>query len=210
MAVPRSGPPPRGQCRGGVAGSSKYHVPGYLWPCLHPELLSAQWQVLGFKASVVIVWPVSPCSLGAHHAHWVQPTLLLTQVLGSDAGKGLRNYVASEQGRQKRLWHRRGRQLNTCHRDETRTAYILQAVESAWEGVDRRKTTDAKDPPVAEDPNGVIATVEPISGPSSHLENAEEEEVCVWINVFLCFSCSFQETSPFLVSALREKVCFWN
>ncbi|XP_072579289.1 activating signal cointegrator 1 complex subunit 2 isoform X7 [Vulpes vulpes] len=60
--------------------------------------------------------------------------------------------------------------------DETRTAYILQAVESAWEGVDRRKTTDAKDPPVAEDPNGVIATVEPISGPSSHLENAEEEE----------------------------------
>ncbi|XP_025841698.1 activating signal cointegrator 1 complex subunit 2 isoform X5 [Vulpes vulpes] len=61
--------------------------------------------------------------------------------------------------------------------DETRTAYILQAVESAWEGVDRRKTTDAKDPPVAEDPNGVIATVEPISGPSSHLENAEEEEL---------------------------------
>uniref|UniRef100_A0A8C0TI74 CUE domain-containing protein n=1 Tax=Canis lupus familiaris TaxID=9615 RepID=A0A8C0TI74_CANLF len=60
--------------------------------------------------------------------------------------------------------------------DETRTAYILQAVESAWEGVDRRKTTDAKDPPVAEDPNGVIATVEPISGLSSHLENAEEEE----------------------------------
>ncbi|XP_058546759.1 activating signal cointegrator 1 complex subunit 2 isoform X2 [Neofelis nebulosa] len=60
--------------------------------------------------------------------------------------------------------------------DETRTAYILQAVESAWEGVDRRKPTDAKDPPVAEDPNGVIAMVEPVSGPFSHLENSEEEE----------------------------------
>ncbi|XP_066116270.1 activating signal cointegrator 1 complex subunit 2 isoform X1 [Saccopteryx bilineata] len=60
--------------------------------------------------------------------------------------------------------------------DETRTAYILQAVESAWEGVDRRKATDAKDPPVAKDLNGVVATVEPISGPSSHMENSEEEE----------------------------------
>ncbi|XP_025789184.1 activating signal cointegrator 1 complex subunit 2 isoform X1 [Puma concolor] len=60
--------------------------------------------------------------------------------------------------------------------DETRTAYILQAVESAWEGVDRRKATDAKDPLVAEDPNGVIAMVEPVSGPFSHLENSEEEE----------------------------------
>ncbi|XP_019282165.2 activating signal cointegrator 1 complex subunit 2 isoform X3 [Panthera pardus] len=60
--------------------------------------------------------------------------------------------------------------------DETRTAYILQAVESAWEGVDRRKATDAKDPPVAEDPNGVIAMVEPVSGPFSHLENSEEGE----------------------------------
>uniref|UniRef100_A0ABI7XTI0 CUE domain-containing protein n=1 Tax=Felis catus TaxID=9685 RepID=A0ABI7XTI0_FELCA len=60
--------------------------------------------------------------------------------------------------------------------DETRTAYILQAVESAWEGVDRQKATDAKDPPVAADPNGVIAMVEPVSGPFSHLENSEEEE----------------------------------
>uniref|UniRef100_A0A673TQ26 Activating signal cointegrator 1 complex subunit 2 n=1 Tax=Suricata suricatta TaxID=37032 RepID=A0A673TQ26_SURSU len=59
--------------------------------------------------------------------------------------------------------------------DETRTAYILQAVESAWEGVDRRKATDAKDPPVAEDPSGVTVMVEPVSGPSSHLENSEEE-----------------------------------
>lgn len=61
--------------------------------------------------------------------------------------------------------------------DETRTAYILQAVESAWEGVDRRKPTDAKEPPVAKDLNGVVATVEPVSGPSSHLENLEEERL---------------------------------
>ncbi|KAM8819403.1 activating signal cointegrator 1 complex subunit 2 isoform 2-T2 [Rhynchonycteris naso] len=60
--------------------------------------------------------------------------------------------------------------------DETRTTYILQAVESAWEGVDRQKASDAKDPPVAEDLNGVIATVEPVSGPSSRMENSEEEE----------------------------------
>ncbi|XP_032165188.1 activating signal cointegrator 1 complex subunit 2 isoform X6 [Mustela erminea] len=60
--------------------------------------------------------------------------------------------------------------------DETRTAYILQAVEGAWEGVDRRKATDAKDPPAAEDPNGVIALAEPIGGPSSRLENSEEDE----------------------------------
>nr|XP_045743308.1 activating signal cointegrator 1 complex subunit 2 isoform X3 [Mirounga angustirostris] len=61
--------------------------------------------------------------------------------------------------------------------DETRTAYILQAVESAWEGVDRRKATDAKDPPVAEDPNGVTVLAEPVGGPSSHPENSEEEEL---------------------------------
>nr|KAF6463998.1 activating signal cointegrator 1 complex subunit 2 [Rousettus aegyptiacus] len=60
--------------------------------------------------------------------------------------------------------------------DETRTAYILQAIESAWEGVDRQKATDAKDPPVAEDFNGVVATAEPVSGLSSHPENSEEEE----------------------------------
>ncbi|XP_045880944.1 activating signal cointegrator 1 complex subunit 2 isoform X8 [Meles meles] len=60
--------------------------------------------------------------------------------------------------------------------DETRTAYILQAVEGAWEGVDRQKATDAKDPPAAEDPNGVIALGEPIGGPSSRPENSEEDE----------------------------------
>ncbi|XP_070256360.1 activating signal cointegrator 1 complex subunit 2 isoform X2 [Myotis yumanensis] len=60
--------------------------------------------------------------------------------------------------------------------DETRAAYILQAVESAWEGVDRRKPTDVKDPPVAEDLNGVGAAAGPVSGPASHPENSEEEE----------------------------------
>ncbi|XP_014409665.2 activating signal cointegrator 1 complex subunit 2 isoform X5 [Camelus ferus] len=59
--------------------------------------------------------------------------------------------------------------------DETRTAYILQAVESAWEGVDRRKATDAKDSPAAENPNGVMEMAEPAGGMSS-LPNSEEEE----------------------------------
>lgn len=67
-------------------------------------------------------------------------------------------------------------QASSALLDETRTAYILQAIESAWEGVDRRKATDAKDPPVAEDFNGVVATAEPVSGLSSHPENSEEEE----------------------------------
>lgn len=60
--------------------------------------------------------------------------------------------------------------------DETRTAYILQAVESAWEGADRRKATGAKDPPVAENLNGVVATAEPVSGLASHPENSEQVE----------------------------------
>ncbi|XP_066871264.1 activating signal cointegrator 1 complex subunit 2 isoform X9 [Kogia breviceps] len=60
--------------------------------------------------------------------------------------------------------------------DETRTAYILQAVESAWEGVDRRKATNAKDPPVAENPNGVVEAAEAVSRPSSLPQNLEEEE----------------------------------
>ncbi|XP_031548476.1 activating signal cointegrator 1 complex subunit 2 isoform X6 [Vicugna pacos] len=59
--------------------------------------------------------------------------------------------------------------------DETRTAYILQAVESAWEGVDRRKATDAKDSPAAKNPNGVMEMAEPAGGTSS-LPNSEEEE----------------------------------
>ncbi|XP_068419911.1 activating signal cointegrator 1 complex subunit 2 isoform X3 [Eschrichtius robustus] len=60
--------------------------------------------------------------------------------------------------------------------DETRTAYILQAVESAWEGVDRRKATNAKDPPVAENPNRVVEAAEAVSRPSSLPQNLEEEE----------------------------------
>ncbi|XP_062941351.1 activating signal cointegrator 1 complex subunit 2 isoform X1 [Cynocephalus volans] len=64
--------------------------------------------------------------------------------------------------------------------DETRTAYILQAVESAWEGVDRQKATDAKDPSVAgdpiRDPNGLTMNAEPVSQMSSYPENSEEEE----------------------------------
>uniref|UniRef100_A0A8C5ZTB1 Activating signal cointegrator 1 complex subunit 2 n=1 Tax=Marmota marmota marmota TaxID=9994 RepID=A0A8C5ZTB1_MARMA len=64
--------------------------------------------------------------------------------------------------------------------DETRTAYILQAVESAWEGVDRRKAMNTKDPSVAEDPNGdsngVTVTAEAISQTPSHPENSEEAE----------------------------------
>lgn len=64
--------------------------------------------------------------------------------------------------------------------DETRTAYILQAVESAWEGVDRRKGTDAKAPLGAEDrhgePNGVAVSAKPASQTSLQLENSEDEE----------------------------------
>ncbi|XP_058137605.1 activating signal cointegrator 1 complex subunit 2 isoform X2 [Dasypus novemcinctus] len=58
--------------------------------------------------------------------------------------------------------------------DETRTTYILQAVESAWEGVDRQKATDAKeDPPVAESPRGVTALTALGHQSSSHLEEEE-------------------------------------
>ncbi|XP_029880289.1 activating signal cointegrator 1 complex subunit 2 isoform X4 [Aquila chrysaetos chrysaetos] len=44
--------------------------------------------------------------------------------------------------------------------DETRTAYILQAVESAWEGVDRRKAQVVKDPTPLAASNGASAIVE--------------------------------------------------
>ncbi|XP_032771999.1 activating signal cointegrator 1 complex subunit 2 [Rattus rattus] len=65
--------------------------------------------------------------------------------------------------------------------DETRTAYILQAVESAWEGVDRQKIKDIKDPSRAKDSNnGVTMTAEPVGEmPSSQLENSEEDEECM-------------------------------
>ncbi|KAM6318124.1 activating signal cointegrator 1 complex subunit 2 isoform 2-T2 [Podargus strigoides] len=44
--------------------------------------------------------------------------------------------------------------------DETRTAYILQAVESAWEGIDRKKAQVIKDPTAAAASNGASAIVE--------------------------------------------------
>ncbi|XP_049660069.1 activating signal cointegrator 1 complex subunit 2 isoform X1 [Accipiter gentilis] len=44
--------------------------------------------------------------------------------------------------------------------DETRTAYILQAVESAWEGVDKRKAQVVKDPTPLAASNGASAIVE--------------------------------------------------
>ncbi|XP_014797190.1 PREDICTED: activating signal cointegrator 1 complex subunit 2 [Calidris pugnax] len=44
--------------------------------------------------------------------------------------------------------------------DETRTAYILQAVESAWEGVDRKKAQIVRDPTLPATPNGASAVEE--------------------------------------------------
>ncbi|KAM9219162.1 activating signal cointegrator 1 complex subunit 2 isoform 1-T2 [Leptosomus discolor] len=44
--------------------------------------------------------------------------------------------------------------------DETRTAYILQAVESAWEGVDRKKAQVVKDPTPPAASNGASALAE--------------------------------------------------
>ncbi|PKK18434.1 activating signal cointegrator 1 complex subunit 2 [Columba livia] len=44
--------------------------------------------------------------------------------------------------------------------DETRTSYILHAVESAWEGVDRKKAQVVKDPAPPAASNGASAIVE--------------------------------------------------
>lgn len=64
--------------------------------------------------------------------------------------------------------------------DETRTAYILQAVESAWEGVDRQKIKNIKDPSRAKDSNNeVTMTAEPVGEMPSQLENLEEDEECM-------------------------------
>ncbi|XP_042141640.1 activating signal cointegrator 1 complex subunit 2 isoform X1 [Peromyscus maniculatus bairdii] len=64
--------------------------------------------------------------------------------------------------------------------DETRTAYILQAVEGAWEGVDRQKIKDIKDPSGAKDSNNeVTMTAKPVSEMPSQLENSEEDEECM-------------------------------
>ena len=55
-------------------------------------------------------------------------------------------------------------------------------MESAWEGVDRQKIKDTKEPSQAKDPNnGVTTAVKPVSERPSQLENSEEdEEVCIW------------------------------
>lgn len=53
-------------------------------------------------------------------------------------------------------------------------------MESAWEGVDRQKVKDIKDPLAAKDPNNeVTVTSEPVSEMPSQLENSEDEEVCI-------------------------------
>ncbi|XP_051489934.1 activating signal cointegrator 1 complex subunit 2 isoform X1 [Apus apus] len=52
--------------------------------------------------------------------------------------------------------------------DETRTAYILQAVESAWEGANRKKTQVFQDPAPPAASNGASAIVE------SNAEDVEE------------------------------------
>lgn len=81
--------------------------------------------------------------------------------------------------------------------------------------MDRRKATDAKDPPVAEDFNGVMAPAEPVSGLSSHPENSEEEEVCVWSGAFLllqpllaCLRDRAAGTLPSLILLSGKKMCF--
>lgn len=55
-------------------------------------------------------------------------------------------------------------------------------MEGAWEGVDRQKIKDIKDPSGAKDSNNeVTMTAKPVSEMPSQLENSEEdEEVCIW------------------------------
>ncbi|XP_074150526.1 activating signal cointegrator 1 complex subunit 2 [Sminthopsis crassicaudata] len=62
--------------------------------------------------------------------------------------------------------------------DETRTTYILQAVEGAWEGVDRRKAAMVKDSPPSKAPEQPAG---PEPGPGAaptRLKTEEEEEEC--------------------------------
>lgn len=61
--------------------------------------------------------------------------------------------------------------MQSC-RDDTRTAYILQAVESAWEGVERRKTPVIKSPPPPMVPDGASAMVENAPKDSEGLDGA--------------------------------------
>lgn len=52
-------------------------------------------------------------------------------------------------------------------------------MESAWEGVDRQKIKDSKDPSRAKDPNDEVTVMsEPVSEMPTQLENSEDEEVC--------------------------------
>ncbi|XP_078010531.1 LOW QUALITY PROTEIN: activating signal cointegrator 1 complex subunit 2 [Phascolarctos cinereus] len=59
--------------------------------------------------------------------------------------------------------------------DETRTAYILQAVESAWEGVDRTRASAIRDSPPSQAPERPPA---PELGPGAAPGRLEEEEEC--------------------------------
>ncbi|XP_060048840.1 activating signal cointegrator 1 complex subunit 2 isoform X2 [Erinaceus europaeus] len=62
-------------------------------------------------------------------------------------------------------------------RDEMRAAYILQAVESSWEGVDRRKALQATAPPAAQEPEGAVGTEEePAGATSAPVWKPEEEQ----------------------------------
>ncbi|XP_051829044.1 activating signal cointegrator 1 complex subunit 2 [Antechinus flavipes] len=60
--------------------------------------------------------------------------------------------------------------------DETRTAYILQAVEGAWEGVDRRKAAVVKDSPPSKAPEQPAGPEPGSVAAPTHLKMEEEEE----------------------------------
>lgn len=68
--------PPGHQCRGGAAGSSQHPAPRCSdsrcssCPCLYPELLSVERQVLGFTASGAMIQSVSSRSPGACDTGW--------------------------------------------------------------------------------------------------------------------------------------------
>lgn len=83
--------------------------------------------------------------------------------------------------------------------------------------MDRRKATNAKDPPVAENPNGVVVAAEAVSRPSSLPQNSEEEEVCDKSGaspapqpLLAPLRGLGSGKPPFFVPALREKGFFWS
>ncbi|XP_014750255.1 PREDICTED: activating signal cointegrator 1 complex subunit 2 isoform X2 [Sturnus vulgaris] len=59
--------------------------------------------------------------------------------------------------------------------DETRTAYILQAVESAWEGVDRKKGQAVKDPAASKGASAIVEST-PENGEDLGAACAQEDE----------------------------------